>query len=213
MSMERIPKKRLEVFMKAAHRIAGHGLVVCSSGNLSWRIHKDRMLVTATRSWMADITAQQVALCRISDAESMNGIAPSKEVGFHAGILREREDVNVVLHFQSPCATTIACRKPQMEDFSVIPEIPYYIGPVGVVPYFNPGTRKLAEAVTMAIRKSNLAILQNHGQVVVGKDFDEVLEKAMYFELACRIILEAGKQTRFLPKKAVADLRNKLRNT
>ena len=193
-------------FLAAAHRVAKHGLVACGSGNLSWQVNEAVMLVTAAGSWMAELSQEDVAVCRIMDGVSLNDRRPSKEIGFHAGILREREDVHVVLHFQSPCATTIACLEPMLTDFSVIIEIPHYIGPVAVVPYLAPGSSELAEAVTSAMREHELAILRNHGLVVVGEDFDQATAKATHFELACKIILGAGGQVQFLQEDAAADL-------
>ena len=204
--MENILKKAPEEFVAAAHRVAECGLVACGSGNLSWQVNDALMLVTTTDSWMANLSRQDVAVCRIMDGVSLDEQKPSKEIRFHAAILRERADVKVVLHFQSPCATTIACCEPQVEQFSVIPEIPYYIGPVAVVPYLAPGSTELAEAVTSAMREHELAILRNHGLVVVGKDFDQVIARAVHFEMACKIILGAGEQVQFLPEDAVADL-------
>lgn len=205
--MNNIPKGHLEDFVAAAHRVAEYGLVFCGSGNLSWRVDDDRILVTATNSWMVSISTDEVAVCRIADGTTLNGKKPSKEIGFHAAILRERGDVNVVLHFQSPCATTHACQESQVENFFVIPEIPYYVGPVAVVPYLPPGSPELAEAVTAAIKEHDLATLRNHGQVTVGRDFDEVIEKATYFELACKIILKAGGDVQLISREAVAELR------
>lgn len=202
----------LDTFIAAARSVAAHNLVLCGSGNLSWRIDDGHMLVTVTNSWMRRMCADQVTVCRIADGASIDGKKPSKEIGFHAAILRERPDVNVVLHFQSPYATTVACMEPHIEDFFVIPEIAYYIGPVSVVPYHLPGSRELAEATTAAMREHNLAILQNHGQVTVGKDFDEVIGNAAYFELACKIIVDGGDNIRHLSEEAAAELR-RLRQT
>jgi ribulose-5-phosphate 4-epimerase/fuculose-1-phosphate aldolase len=200
-------QKYFEEFITAARRVAEHGLVLCGSGNLSWRVADGHVLVTVTNSWMGNMSEDQVAMCRIADGTTLNGKKPSKEIGFHAGILRKRRDVNVVLHFQSPCATSITCLKVQVENFFVIPEIAYYIGPVAVVPYLPPGSPELAEAVTAAIKEHDLATLRNHGQVTVGKNFDEVIEKATYFELACKIILKAEGDVQLLSREAVADLR------
>jgi ribulose-5-phosphate 4-epimerase/fuculose-1-phosphate aldolase len=199
-------QKYFEEFITAARRVAEHDLVLCGSGNLSWRVADEHMLVTVTNSWMGHMSEDQVAVCRIADGTTLDRKKPSKEIGFHTAILRERRDMNVVLHFQSPCATSVACREPQVENFFVIPEIAYYIGPVAVVPYLSPGSPELAEAVTAAIKEHNLAILRNHGQVTVGKNFDEVIEKAAYFELACKIILKAGNDVQLLSREAVADL-------
>jgi ribulose-5-phosphate 4-epimerase/fuculose-1-phosphate aldolase len=199
-------EKYFEEFITAARRVAEHNLVLCGSGNLSWRVDDSNMLITATSSWMGNLSEDQIAVCSIADCAPLNGAKPSKEIGFHAGILRERREVNVVLHFQSPCATTIACRQPQIENYYVIPEAAYYIGPVSVAPYLTPGSPELAEAVTAAIREHDMAILRNHGQVTVGKNFDEAIEKAVYFELACKIILQAGDDVQHISGEAVEEL-------
>ena len=205
--MKNIPKGILKDFVATGRRVAECGLVLCGSGNLSWRVDDECMLITAMQSWMVSLSTDEVAVCRIADGASLDGKNPSKEIGFHASILRGRRDVNVVLHFQSPCASTVACWGRQVESFSVIPEIPYYIGPVEEVPYLLPGSTELAEAVTAASMEHDLVILRNHGQVTVGQSFDEAIEKATYFELACKIILKAGGDVQLLSKEAIADMR------
>lgn len=204
--MNAIPGKTIAEFVKACRRAAEYGLLRCSSGNLSCRLDGDRALVTATRSWLADLRAQDVAQVRISDGTLLNGAKPSVETRFHLGILKRRPEVNVVLHFQSPAATTLTCSRPERVNFFVIPEIPYYIGRIGIVPFIEPGSTALAEAVIRAVEDHNLAILTNHGQVTVGKDYKEALQRATFFELACEIILRGGNHVQPLNDEAVAKL-------
>ena len=206
--MMHVSEKYLEEFVTACHRVASHGLVRSSSGNLSWRVNEEYMLITATRSWMGEMSKEQIAVCRISDGTVLNEKKPSAENGFHCGILRERSDVNVVLHFQSPCATAIACSGRDYNNFSVIPEIPYYLGQIATVPYLNPGSNELAREVISAMKEHDLVILKNHGQVTVGNNFDEVIQKASFFELACEIIIHAGDQVQFLSQDAIDYLRS-----
>ncbi len=166
------------------------------------------MLITATKSWMGELTGEQIAICRISDGAVLNDKKPSAENGFHFGILRERSDVNVVLHFQSTYATAVACSGRDYNNFSVIPEIPYYLGQIATVRYLNPGSNELAKEVISAMKEHDLVILKNHGQVTVGNNFDEVIQKASFFELACEIIIHAGDQVQFLSQDAIDYLRS-----
>ena len=205
--MEPVSKEQLDAFVAAARRVAPYGLVQCSSGNLSWRIDDERLLVTASRSWMADLTAGQVAVCRLADCEPLNGTKPSTETRFHAGILRERPEMAAVLHFQSPAATALACsRDLEAIDFNVILEVPFYIGPVAVVPYLPPGSPEIAEAVVAAMKDHKMAILRNHGQVTLGTDPDDAIQRAAFFELACDILLRLGDRAAPLPPDAVTYL-------
>lgn len=197
---------QVEAFVAAARRVAAYGLVRCSSGNLSWRVDDERLLVTASQGWMADLTPDQVAVCRLADAEPLSACRPSNESRFHAGVLRRREEMRVVLHFQSPAATAIACCEPEAVDYNVILEVPFYIGPVATVPFLPPGSEELAEAVVAAMADHDMAMLAHHGQVTVGRDLNDAVQRAAFFELACDILLRAGDRVRTLPPEAVAAL-------
>jgi ribulose-5-phosphate 4-epimerase/fuculose-1-phosphate aldolase len=199
-------RQQIERFVAACHETAARGLLRCSSGNLSCRADDGTMLVTRTRSWLGRLTAEDVAVCSIEDGTSLNGVIPTVEVRFHAGILRARPDVNAVLHYQSPHATALACQRGRPLNFNVIPEIPFYIGPVGRVPYLPPGSAELAEAVVAVLATHDLAVMANHGQVTAATDFDHAVQNAEFFELACQIILAGGAGVTPLPAAAVREL-------
>jgi len=136
-SIREVPSKMMTSFIEACHEIGKRQLLRCSSGNMSFRINKKYMLITASRSWKGSITPSEVTLCDIEDEHVISGKKPSVEIFFHAGILRSRPDINVVLHFQSPNATVISCAKRNINYF-VIPEIPFYIGKIVRIPFFYP---------------------------------------------------------------------------
>lgn len=204
--MNMITNEQIETFIAQAHRFGNDKLMLCSSGNLSWRIG-DEMLVSGTGSWLPAIGKEKVSICRISDRQSLNGVKPSMESGFHAGILQNRPDVNVVLHFQSEYATAIACMKSIPSNFNVTAEIPCHVGTeIPVVPYYRPGSPELAAAVVESLTNHNSALLRKHGQVVCGKDFNDVYQRAIFFEMACRIIVQSGGEYEVLSPEEIADL-------
>jgi ribulose-5-phosphate 4-epimerase/fuculose-1-phosphate aldolase len=180
-----------KAFVHACHKVAGYGLVSCSSGNLSWRVEPDTALLSASGSWLAELTAEQVAACEIESGCCVNGKVPTCESVFHLGILKNRPEMNVVLHFQSPYATTLACGEPEKLDFNVIFEVPVNIGTPAIVPCLLPGSEALAQATIEALSdpQTHIAMLKNHGLVSVGTDFNDAIQKAVFFELACRIML------------------------
>ena len=184
----------VQYFLECAHKAAAAGLLSCSSGNLSIRFNdKDNVpcaLLSATGSWLGELTREQVAVCRISDGLCLNEIRPTMEAGFHLGVMRRRADIGCVLHFQSPYATVVACMKDMPTDFNVTLEGPLYIGrEVPTVPFYPPGSPELAAAVTEALSEHNLALMSNHGQVVCGPDFRTTFQRAVFFEMACRVIV------------------------
>ena len=80
-----------------------------------------------------------------------------------------------------------------MSQFLETPEIPFY----------RPGSPELAEAVVNALRDRNSALMLKHGQVVCGKDFDDVIQRAMFFEMACRICVLADMHPAVLTEEEV----------
>ena len=202
--------KRIGELVEACHRAAACGLVRCSSGNMSCRLDGGRLAVTAKGAWLGRVTPDEIAVCRIDDAECVNGKVPSVEARFHAGVFRARPDVGAVLHCQSPCATAVACGDPDAYDFQIIPEIPFYVGTPAVIGYAAPGSPELADAIVEAVREHDFVLMGNHGQTAVGGSLDDVIQKAAFFELACEILLR-GRDVRPLPEDAIAALRARAR--
>lgn len=199
-------KKEKQEFIKAAHKAAALNLMKCSSGNLSCRVDDDVVLLSKTGSWLSEITEEEISVCTISGGEILNKVKPTVENIFHRGILKNRPEMNVVLHFQSPNATTIACSSVKYFNFNIIAEIPLYIGEVGIVPYLVPGSPKLAEAVIEAGKKNGLIIMKSHGLVTMGKDFNDAIQKACFFELACDILFRSGGQVNYLKEDDIKEL-------
>lgn len=201
-----IEKSQIEEFVRQARRVGAAGLTTCSSGNLSWRIG-DEALVSGTGSWLPELVEEKVSICKVATGEVQNGIKPSMESVFHLGIMRNRPDVNVVLHFQSPYATLLACSKDRPESINVTAEVPLYVGRViPQIPFLRPGSPELAEAVVEAMKTRNTIQLLKHGQVVVGKDFNDAYQRAMFFEMACRLTyqaLQAGKEPDVLTEEEI----------
>lgn len=204
----KIDDSKYEAFVAAAHKVAQYGLVQCSSGNLSWRVGPNEAMLSASGAWLAELTAKQIALCELSSGQCVNGIKPTCEAGFHVGILKARSDAHVVLHFQSPYATALACGDPARHNLNLTIEVPVYIGDAAVVAYLPPGSNELAEAVVDAFGHGDtqIAILKNHGLVTLGKTFDDAIQKAIFFEQACHICL-TNPDAKPLSSDAVAYLR------
>lgn len=201
-----ITNEHIEQFLAQAHRYGDAGLTLCSSGNLSWRIGEEA-LISGTGSWVPSLVKEKISICRIADGIPVNNVKPSMESHFHLGIMRKRPEVNVVFHFQSEYATAVACMKNKPTNFNVTAEIPCHVGSeIPIIPYYRPGSPELAAAVVEVMTTHNSALLTNHGQVVCGKDFNEVFERAMFFEMACRIIIQSGNDYTVLSPSEIENL-------
>jgi ribulose-5-phosphate 4-epimerase/fuculose-1-phosphate aldolase len=187
--------------LAAAHLCARYSLVYAGSGNLSCKAGADAMMITAAGSWMSTLTEKEIVTCAIGSGRILRGkTKPSSESNLHRMIYQANSDAGAALHFQSRRATAISCNKKNASlNFNVIPEFPFYIGDVGFVPALEPGTRKLAEAVSKQSKARKIIIMQNHGIVAVGINLKRVVEMALFFELACGIILANGSNLSTLP--------------
>lgn len=184
-------------FHEACKKIAALKLVQASSGNLS---EKDSVLkdsntfyITASGAWFEYVEKDECVPCFLTTGEKMYSTSfnPSTEVLMHQRILKENEHIYVVLHCQPVYSTIIACAK-KFFDFNLIPEIVYYIPRICQVPYYRPGSKELADSVAEAVFHGHeVVIMRNHGIVVVGSHFDEVIQKAVFFELACEILVKS----------------------
>jgi L-fuculose-phosphate aldolase len=101
-------------------------------------------------------------------------LRPTSEWRMHVAIYRRRRDVGAVVHTHDVLPTLLAERI----EAGLLSEAEAYLGSgIAVVPYIQPGTAELAEAVAAALEKSNVAILKRHGVVAVGRDLAEAVNR------------------------------------
>lgn len=192
-------------FIQWSHLTGEYKLIKCSSGNLSQRLNENTMLVSGTGSWLSTILHEQVAVVDIETGKSMNGISPTGELPLHIGIMQHRPEINTVLHFQSEAATSLCCAE-IVPDYNVIIEIPLYVGAVATLPYLPPGSAELAEAVKNLPTNICMVQMNNHGQIAMGASLREVIQMAVFFELACQVILNNFNKVKILDKEKTEKL-------
>ena len=115
----------------------------------------------------------------------------------HATIYRARKDVRAVVHTHAPTATAFGIAGKeisplQIEMFMLLPN------GVPIVPFKQPGSEALAEAVQEKMLCYNAVILENHGIVTVGATLEaacslnEMVEEAAKIQLMV-MMLSGGK--------------------
>lgn len=118
------------------------------------------------------------------------GRRPSSEWRFHRDILRERTDINVVLHCHSIYATTLACHH------KTIPSFHYMTGVAGgttirCARYATFGTQALSDAALEALQDRKACLLGQHGQISLGATLEAALWLAVEVETISRIYVQA----------------------
>lgn len=205
---DKVYAKQIEKFVKWARRAGEKGLLNCSSGNFSHKFSEELLLVSQSRSWLGNLKKSQVTILNLTDGSVIKGGHPTGELPLHLAIYKINKDITTVLHCQSPAATALACRQSKDIDYNIIIEVPIYIGNVIHLPYLMPGSEELGNAVGEASLKASIIQLQNHGQVIIGKNFKETLQKAVFFELTCQIIIMNGLGSVTLNNEQIESLKN-----
>jgi ribulose-5-phosphate 4-epimerase/fuculose-1-phosphate aldolase len=183
-------------FCRFCHLIYQRQLVSGVGGNISSRVNK-KILVTPSGLSLRDMAPEMVVIMD-EKGRILDGARPTKDVGLHRGILREREDISVVFHTHGVYLTAASAMLPP-GPHSIPPLTPgfvYYAYPLPLLPFMVPGTENFTkETIRMFSKKKTRAVLfQNHGLVNVGKDFSEALNIAEEINEAAKIfVLTNGK--------------------
>jgi L-fuculose-phosphate aldolase len=164
------------------------GLNQGTSGNVSHRI-EGGMLITPTslpyeRMQPTDIVEMAW------DATYAGPHRPSSEWRFHRDILKNRPDVNVVLHTHSVYCTTMAVHE------RAIPCFHYMVAMAGgndirCAPYACFGTQALSDHALAALEGRKACLLGHHGLIVTGASFEKALWLAVEVETLAKMYVHA----------------------
>src|SRR5947209_12292803 len=180
-------EREREQLARAARRLAGDGLVIGTSGNLSAR-DGEAVAITPTGAVLADLDPASVTVIDLEGRVVDGELAPTSELDLHLGVYR-RYDAGAVVHTHSPAATALSC---------VVDEVPclhYGMlalgGDVRVAPYATFGTPQLAANVLDALEGHTAALMANHGALTFGANVDAAVEATVLPERSCELYYRA----------------------
>ncbi len=171
-----------DTLLDIARGMSDHGLSVGTSGNVSLR---DGEAFLVTPSGVAPQRCRASDMARVDfDGRSCGPLAPSSEWRMHRDIYAARPKVNAILHAHSPFATALACHRLD------IPAFHYMIARFGgnsvhCGGYATFGTQALSDATLAALAHRSACLMANHGMIVLAESVDELLDRAIEFEVLC----------------------------
>ena len=173
----------------AARRLAAHGLVLGTAGNISERVGDDHVAISPTGASLESLTAEQVCVIDYDGELAEGELEPTSELALHLGVY-QRYDAGAVVHTHSPMATALACALDE------VPVIHYHMlalgGSVRVAPYATFGTPELAESTLDALEGRSAALMANHGAIVYATDAAAAVDSALLLEWACGVYWHAS---------------------
>jgi L-fuculose-phosphate aldolase len=175
--------------VETCRKMNSTGINQGTAGNLSVRLDADGFLITPS-SLPYEIMQPGDIMKMGFDGTYEGKHRPSSEWRFHRDILRERADINVVLHCHSIYATTLAVHH------KTIPSFHYMTGVAGgttirCARYATFGTQELSDAALEALQERLACLLGQHGQISLGKSLGSALWLAVEVETISRMYVQA----------------------
>lgn len=188
-------------------RIYNKGFAAGNDGNISFRLGPNEVLCTPTMISKGFMKPSDLCIVDMDGNQIGGNRKRSSEILLHLTIMKERPDINSVVHCHPPHATAFAVAREPIPQ-CVLPEVEVFLGDVPITRYETPGGQKFADTVKPFVKQSNVVILANHGTV----SFGETVEKAYWWteilDAYCRILMLAkdlGRVT-FLSKQETQEL-------
>lgn len=161
--------------VEAGKKLVNSGLIARTWGNVSARISDTQFVITPSGRAYETLTPDEIVVVNIADCKYDGDIKPSSEKGVHADAYRLRPDVNFVIHTHQVNA-------------SVVSAVGIPILGVPCADYGMPSTGTLREGVAKAIEEnpdSKEIIMQHHGALCMGADYEEAFKIAGELEKTC----------------------------
>lgn len=180
-------QERKEVY-DATMKLVEKDLIRISSGNVSVKTADGNIAITPSGLVYDQMRVEDIVIIDF-DGNLVDGyLKPSSEKSLHIDILKNRPEMNAVVHTHSVYA--IAFSSCQVEIPVMCIEILAVGGPIPIMPYICPGTKEVGiEAAKLFASKASLKgiLMQNHGLAAVGRTGEEAFQNAYKLETGAQI--------------------------
>lgn len=162
-------------------------LITPTGGNVSARLRgSSSFWITPSSLFKGHLNTRDLVKVTLNGKWSPRRLKPSVETPLHSEIYRTRNDVNAIIHAHSPVTLGVALAGVEIKPLT--PEGVLFVGEVPVAQFETPGTENLARAVAQMLKSHQVAVMQNHGVVAVGRSLLEALNRLEIVEMTAQIM-------------------------
>lgn len=162
-----------------AKRLYDKGLISGASGNISMKLGKKKILITAHNAYLGYLSRENLLVSSLEGKilEGKNKLTSEKKLHFD---IHKNFEEKIVLHAHPPFTNLYFSRFNKLKKIDFESQV--YLKDFKIVPQQGPNVLD-SKPVIEALEKSNIAVLKNHGAVSIGSDFKtsfsliEILEK------------------------------------
>ena len=131
-------------------------------------------------------------ICIKPDGTIIGNHKPSSEYPFHQHIYKTRPDIKAVLHAHPPALVAFSIVR-KLPSTSLIPNVKFSCGEIGMAKYGLPGSQDLGDKISAEFEKGfNTVILENHGVVIGAKTMFDAFKSFETLDFSARLEIDAN---------------------
>lgn len=205
--------KLRQKLIRTYKKLISMGLNRGTSGNCSVRCDPStQFLITPSGVPLEKMTSATIVQMDLDGSVHSNG-KPSSEWRFHCDILKQRSDVQAIVHTHSVAATALACMRQE------IPAFHYMVALAGgdsirCAPYALFGSQALSDGALDALEGRKACLMANHGVIALGGDLHEAVQVAQEVENLAEQYIKACSigEPHLLSKAEMGEVLEKFKN-
>jgi len=177
----------MDELIEVGKKVVDRGLAVGSGGNLSFRAPgTETFFITGTGTQLDQLNPSSFAEVNLN-GEVSGVVKPSSEFRVHLESYRARPEIDVCIHLHPQASVLTAALNLPIKYLTV--DHAYYVRKVVRIPWIRSGTQEIADATGLAVKDSNVVILENHGCVVLAPSVQLAYTRVLNLEEASELTL------------------------
>ena len=177
----------MDELIEVGKKVVDRGLAVGSGGNLSFRAPgTETFFITGTGTQLDQLNPGSFAEVNLN-GEVSGVVKPSSEFRVHLESYRARPEIDVCIHLHPQASVLTAALNLSIKYLTV--DHVYYVRKVVRIPWIRSGTQEIADATGLAVKDSNVVILENHGCVVLAPSVQLAYTRVLNLEEASELTL------------------------
>ncbi|TCS78095.1 L-fuculose-phosphate aldolase [Muricomes intestini] len=208
--MPRTQEQYKEDIVQVGKELYEKGLLVGTDGNMSIRIGRNEIFITASGICKGKMQAENITAVDM-EGNVLSGQKPARDIRMHLAAYRQRPDIKAVVHAHPPITTGYAMSEVSFDKVA-LPEVMFALKGISVTRYTTPTTIEVPREVTRVLKEypeSETILLANHGALTISTtDVYDAFYKMETLEMFARanIVSKILGHTRYLNEEQMKNV-------
>lgn len=167
-------------------RLYERNMVAGCDGNISIKV-SDGVWITPTGVSKGFMDPEMIVKIDFEGNLIEGNYTPTSEMYMHLAVYDSNPEITSVVHAHPPMSCVFAAANMPI-DSPILIESVYGLGAIPVAPYFEPGTKELADSVRPFTKDFKGCLLAHHGAVTWGKGIIEAMNRMETLEQCANVL-------------------------